>query len=330
MAQLRKDPILGDWVIVSPDRAARPFDHDATSSKPPAEPCPFCRGHESATPDAVLTVSEGRATDEWNVRIIPNRFPAVVSDQSMTGQSAAGYFQKAVADGFHEVIVESPSHHRSMRELSQQQVFRVVRAWRDRLKAISAEKSVAHTMIFKNEGAGAGASLEHVHSQLLATSFVPARIDAELRAGQHHFRQTGRVLWSEVRDQELEAAARLVTVTRQFVVLCPFASRCPGEMCVFPVVASPSFETTTDACLKNFASVLIDCLERLHRVFPQAPFNLVLHTAPPRDDRRAAYLWHLTITPRLTGIAGFELGSGTWINIMTPEDAAARYQDSRS
>lgn len=326
MAQLRKDPILGDWVIVAPDRAARPFDSAITSSVSPSEPCPFCRGHEDATPAAVLTVSESGSSDDWDVRIVPNRFPAVVATSASTELQTDSFFERRSADGYHEVIVESPRHHCSMRELDQSQVFRVARAWRDRLKAVSADESVAHTMLFKNEGSKAGASLEHVHSQLLATSFIPSKIEAELNAAESHSRQTGGLLWDDIVDRELEDDARLVMVNEHFVLLCPFASRCPGEMVLLPRESSPFFETTSDACLKELAMVLAYAFQKLHGTFPEAPFNLAMHSAPPRDSRSSFYRWHLTITPRLTGIAGFELGAGTWINIMTPEDAAASYR----
>jgi galactose-1-phosphate uridylyltransferase len=190
MAELRKDPILGDWVILAPERALRPFDHEIAGVSATRDLCPFCRGNESATPAAVMTVPDGTSPDDWAVRIVPNRYPAVLT--AALGKSTFEFTEQAPATGHHEVIIESPSHDQAMRDLSEDQVVRVVRAWRDRLAAVSREAGIAHTMIFKNEGAAAGASLEHVHSQLLATSFVPVRIEAELEAGQTHFEQTGK------------------------------------------------------------------------------------------------------------------------------------------
>lgn len=330
MAHLRKDPILGDWVIVAPDRATRPFDATTANSVSPSELCPFCRGHEEATPAAVLTLSEGKDPDDWDVRIIPNRFPAVVAATSTTEPQTDSFFEQKSAAGYHEVIVESPQHHRCMRDLDCSQVLRVARAWRDRLKAVSADESVAHTMLFKNEGARAGASLEHVHSQLLATSFIPSRIEAELDAAENHASRTGRLLWDDIVDRELDDDVRLVMANEHFVLLCPFASRSAGEMCLLPRNSSPFFETTSDACLEEFATVLVRSFQLLHYTFPEAPFNLAMHSAPPRDHRSGVYRWHLTMTPRLTGIAGFELGAGSWINIMTPEATAASYRAAAS
>jgi UDPglucose--hexose-1-phosphate uridylyltransferase len=215
-----------------------------------------------------------------------------------------------------------------MRNLSACQIFNVVQAWRDRLSEVSRNKAVAHTMIFKNEGDAAGASLEHVHSQLLATSFVPPKISAELSSGQEHFEKTGNVVWTEMLNHELAEVTRILFEDDDFVLFCPFASQFPGEMHLFPRKPEPAFENASEANLQSFATLLKSAVECLHGVFPEAPFNLGLHTAPPRDDRRKFYHWHLAITPRLTGIAGFEVASGSWINIVSPEDAASRYREA--
>lgn len=324
MAELRKDPITGECVIIAPERATRPFDHQQHGTVA-LDFCPFCKGNEAATPNAVLTVPRDDSLSDWAVRVVPNRYPAL--DSSATRLSTDDYFECSPAVGYHEVIVESSSHDRAMRDLSTGQLVRVLRAWRDRLSVVSADEAIAHTMIFKNEGAAAGASLEHVHSQLLATSFIPPRIEAELAAEQKHFEGTGNNAWAQLLDRELADGSRIVAVTDQFILHCPFASRFSGQMCLSPKATTASgFESTSDAALTPLAGLLKNALQSLNTVFSDAPFNLELHTAPPRDTRRQASHWKLAITPRLTGIAGFEVSSGTWINITTPEDAAARYR----
>ena len=329
MAEFRKDPILGERVIVAPDRATRPVDHEQHETAA-SDVCPFCVGNEGATPDAVLTIpsddSPENSPDDWAVRVIPNRYPAVANSTDAIARS--NYFERTPAVGYHEVIVESPSHEQAMRDLSIAQITRVMRAWRNRLADVSSDESIAHTMIFKNEGAAAGASLEHVHSQLLATSFMPPKIEAELAAGQKHFDQTGNDAWSEMLDRELQDRSRIVVATDEHILHCPFASRLSGQMCLYPEASLPGFESTSNHDLTLLAKLLKTALESLNAVFPEASFNLGLHTAPPRDARRHAYRWHLTITPRLTGIAGFEIGSGSWINVVSPEDAAARFRDA--
>lgn len=326
MAELRKDPITGECVIVAPDRAARPFDREENGAGAPPDVCPFCKDNEAETPGAVLTIPSPDSRDDWAVRVIPNRYPAVGPPAVVTATSEV--FEKTPAVGYHEVIVESPSHEQAMRHLPADQIVRVLRAWRDRLAVVSADKHIVHTMIFKNEGVTAGASLEHVHSQLLATSFVPPRIEAELAAGQIHFEETGINAWAQRLDRELADGSRIVATTAQYVLHCPFASRFSGQMCLCPRASVSGFESTSDAELKPLAELLKNALQSLHDVFPDAPFNLELHTAPPRDVRSSTYHWHLAITPRLTGIAGFEVSSGTWINVTAPEDSAARYRQS--
>lgn len=326
MAELRKDPITGERVIIAPDRAARPFDHEENGAGAPPDVCPFCQGNEAETPGTVLTIPSDDSPDDWSVRVIPNRYPAVVSPAAVTPSS--DFFELTPAVGYHEVIVESPSHDLAMRNLPADQIARVLRAWRDRLTVVSSDEHIAHTMIFKNEGAAAGASLEHVHSQLLATSFIPLRIEAELAAGQKHFEATGNNAWAQLLGRELANESRIVTTTDQYILHCPFASRFSGQICLSPKASVPGFESTSDADLRPLAKLLKSVLQSLNDVFPDAPFNLELHSAPPRDAGRQAYHWHLAITPRLTGIAGFEVSSGTWINVTAPEDAAARYRNA--
>ena len=324
MAELRKDPITGEWVIVAPDRAARPFDHDESGAGVAPAICPFCKGNEAETPNAVLTIASPDSPDDWSVRVIPNRYPAV--DTPATVTPTFEFFEQTTAVGYHEVIVESPSHDQAMRDLPVDQIVRVLRAWRDRLAVVSADENIAHTMIFKNEGSAAGASLEHVHSQLLATSFIPPRIAAELAAGQKHFEESGNNAWAEMLDRELADGSRIVATNDQYILHCPFASRFSGQMVLSPRASMPGFESTSDDDLIAFAELFKRSLQSLNEVFPEAPFNLELHTAPPRDARSSTYHWHLAITPRLTGIAGFEVSTGAWINITTPEDSADRYR----
>ena len=258
MAELRKDPITDEWVIIAPERATRPFDHEENGAGAPPDVCPFCKGNEAETPGAVLTIPSSESPDDWAVRVIPNRYPAVGSSAGATATSEV--FEKTPAVGYHEVIVESPSHEQALRDLPADQIVRVLRAWRDRLAVVGADKHIAHTMIFKIEGAAAGASLEHVHSQLLATSFIPPRIEAELAAGQKHFEVTGNSAWAQLLDQELADGSRIVATSDQYILHCPFASRFSGQMCLSPRASVTGFESTSDAELKPLAEILKSAL----------------------------------------------------------------------
>jgi len=330
MPELRTDPITGRQVIIAPERADRPFEHGSSQPTEMLDRCPFCEGNEDATPEAVLTLRDEDDPDRWRVRIVPNRYPAVGdSTEIARPDSPDDLFQTRPVAGRHEVVIESPDHECRMHELPLKQFDLVVRAWRDRLRAIRNEGHAAYVTLFKNEGAGAGASLEHVHSQILATPFVPPVVEEELAAGARFLAEHGRNAWLEIIDRELAVGSRIIEQSNELVTFCPFASRFPAEMWIVPRRACPDFDSATDDELSSLAIALKDALERLDRSFPLAACNVVVHTAPFQgDDRKAAMQWHIQITPRLTGIAGFEIGAGTWVNIVAPEDAAARLRSS--
>lgn len=324
MPELRTDPITGRRVIIAPERADRPFEHavEATDS---LDRCPFCAGNEDATPAAVLTIRDDDESQRWRVRVVPNRYPAVGEALGDIPAAADDRFDTNPVPGRHEVIIESPDHETCMHRLSTAQFKLVMRAWRQRMQEIREEGAAAHATLFKNDGAAAGASLEHVHSQLLTTPFVPPAVEEELAAGQRFLAAHSRNAWLAVLDSELATADRIIAESDAVVTYCPFASRFPAEMWIVPRRHCPDFDAATDSELASLAVALKDALERLDRTCPGAACNVVVHTAPIfPDERRDAMQWHLQITPRLTGIAGFEIGAGTWVNIVAPEDAAAR------
>lgn len=330
MPELRTDPITGRQVIIAPERAERPFEHRTPQPAETLDRCPFCAGNEAATPEAVLTLWDEDDPNRWRVRIVPNKYPAVgASTEDGRDDSDAGLFDTRPVAGRHEVVIESPDHECRMHQLPLKQFEFVVKAWRDRLRAIRDEGHAAHVTLFKNEGADAGASLEHVHSQILATPFVPPVVQEELAAGVRFLDEHGRNAWLEIIDRELAIGSRIVEQSDALVTFCPFASRFPAEMWIVPRRACPDFDSATNDELESLATALKDALERLDRSFPHAACNVVVHTAPFQvDDRKTAMQWHIQMTPRLTGIAGFEIGAGTWVNIIAPEDAAARLRSS--
>lgn len=324
MPEIRTDPISGRQVIMAPERADRPFEHSASPAVESLDHCPFCAGNEEATPEAVLTLPAAHESPDWRVRIVPNRYPAV-GEKRVPAQTAAAKFETSAAPGRHEVIIESPDHETCMHRLNVSQFELILRAWRQRVNEIRDEESVAHATLFKNDGAAAGASLEHVHSQLLTTPFIPPAVEEQLSAGTRFHAAHSRNAWLETLEWERAVGDRIVSDSDDFVAYCPFASRFPAETWIVPRRHCPDFADSTDTELSALAPLLQDVLERIDGIYPDSACNLVMHTAPfIPDDRRAAMQWHLQITPRLTGIAGFEIGAGSWVNIVAPEDAAAR------
>ncbi len=313
MPELRQDPLTGRTVIVAENRAARPDEF--ASGQPDPNSCPFCPGHEQETPPATAVYPANADPADWKVRVVPNKYPAVE-------QNASGDRGEA-ATGVHEVIIESPSHVESLAQVTGEEAWLTFIAYRDRLLAMSEDPQLAYGLVFKNARADGGASLEHTHSQLIATAVVPTDIQLELaKAGEH------RMLHSSCAFCDLiggEAdGERFVTETENMIVFCPFQSRFPYEMWVMPKNHQESFETTSDSVLGELASLMQQLVSMLEQEFDSPAYNFWIRTAPfglsPHDD----YHWRIELTPRMTRLAGFELGTGCFINPVSPEQAAKR------
>mgnify|MGYP003576083482 FL=1 len=328
MSELRKDPLIDRWVIIATERSKRPHADRIAKDSDRDEPCPFCAGREGETPPEVLAYRDPSApanSPGWRVRVVPNKYPALagVGDISLPSDSA---YVSLSGVGAHEVIIESPKHCLSMAELSEGQVEEVLRAYRQRLIVLQKDERWKSILIYKNEGSAAGATLEHVHSQLLALPIVPREIDQEWRALVSHHDATNGCLYCEMLDTERADGRRLLFETAAFIGFCPFASRFPFEICLVPKEHSPAFETMANDELRELAFMLRQLLQRLARIV-DAPLNYVIHSAPLRERRRERYHWHLEILPRITKIAGFELASGYYINTVAPEDAARQLRE---
>ena len=338
MPELRKDSISGEWVIIAPERYSRPAGQVSSQLSDDAnDDCPFCRGHEDETPVAALTINrDGECVageSDWLVRIVANAFPAVRPPGTSAEPSAelfggSDFFQAAPGVGVHEVIVESPDHVCSMTQHDVPQFERIVTAWQTRLGQLAERDELRYVTLFRNSGSTAGGSVAHAHSQLLATTFVPPRIETELQAAIASRQNTGRSPWATMVEQELAAGCRIISESNHFTVFCPFASRFASEIWIVPRRPEPDFSAATPEELADLAVVLRNTLCRLDAAFDRPAFNLTVHTAPLREPGREAFHWHVEITPRLSGIAGFEISSGTWINVVAPEEAAARLRDA--
>ena len=325
MPEYRQDRLTRRWVIIGGDRASRPNEFVEASVRQSSLPCPFCAGNEQETPEAVATYpANGKGS--WSVRVVPNKFPAVSSDvvPCPTCQPLSQQVAPAAVPGFgrHEVIIESPRHVASLSELTPQEAEAVFRVYRDRLAQLKAERRYRYVQIFKNVGPAAGASLEHVHSQLVALPGVPEVVQQELLVSAEHFHSHRTSLLGEVVAEELTAAERVVAETPSFVAYCPYASRVPYEVCIAPRYHQPRFEDARPGEIGELSRLMHDLIGRIERAVGQSAYNYFLHTEPfdtPADDH---YHWHIEILPRLTKLAGFEWGTGCYINPLLPEAAA--------
>jgi len=322
--ELRKDPVLGRWVIISCERGQRPNPFRRYSTAVPGDdPCPFCPGRESMTPKEVLLYQggEGAAGAPWNVRVVPNLYPAL-RIEGTHDKRGEGLYDMMRGIGAHEVVIETPRHDEDPASFSREQMVEVVNAYRERMIDLLRDTRFQYVLVFKNHGPAAGASLQHAHSQIIALPVTPARIEMELTGTGRYFDYRGRCIYCDIIQQELADTRRLVAQNADFVAFAPFASRFPFEVAILPRRHEPFFQTLTPGLTSAFSEILIDVLRRYKLALTDPPFNYVIHTAPPGYPSPDRYHWQVEVLPKLTEVAGFEWGSGFFINPMPPEEAA--------
>lgn len=305
MSGLRHDPLHDTWVIIAPERSRRPSDQHLQSVARPGTLCPFCPGHEDQTPPEVLATGRGPqdAPDRppWRVRAFPNRYPAV------TGPG-----------GRHEVVVFSPDHARDLDQLPVAQIAEILTVIQRRIVTLSEDPRTEAIIVFQNAGAGAGASLAHPHGQILATPVVPSILRTEVAACAAWRRQQGGCLLC---DQATAAAGEglLIAANDHAQLWTPSGSRFAYEMLLAPRRHQAGIEGAAAAELESVAALLSVACRALQTVGERVAYNLVLHIAPRSVED---FHWHLELLPRLAPLAGFETGTGFFINPVRPEDAA--------
>lgn len=325
MPELRKDPIVGRWVIISTERSKRPSDFPHGKQDRKGGPCVFCPGMENLTPPEVLSYRDGATVPNsagWRVRAVPNKFPALRIEGPM-GRRGEGLYDLMNGVGAHEVIVETTEHDRGLADLEPHQIEEVLWAYRDRVLDLSKDERLRYLLVFKNHGAEAGASLEHPHSQLIALPIVPLSVQQELTGARDYYALKERCIFCDVVNQESHDRRRIIFENDAFIVASPFAPRFPFELWVLPRNHGSHFEHAGSQEYQALSHALRAALTALKLALNDPPFNYIIHSAPLREAPSKHYHWHLEITPALTKVAGFEVGTGFYINSMPPEDAAA-------
>ena len=342
MPELRKDPLIGRWVIIATERAKRPVDFVASHDDPlPQSECPFCEGKEHDTPKEIFALrSNGTGANGlgWNVRVIPSIKP-VLRIEGELNRRAKGMYDVMDGIGAHEVIVESPQHIINSADLSLEQWHAVLQTSVTRIADLERDPRFRYALWFKNYGEVAGAGrIQHARSQLIATPVTPKRVKEELTGARRYFEDKERCVVCDLLSQERDAKVRIVMESDHVIALCPFASRFPFELWIFPKRHSCDFATMQATELKDLAGVFKQVLTRLKAVLDDPPYNYLLHTAPFRRARGKAgywktieddFHWHIELIPRLTRVAGFEWGSGFYINPTPPEEAAKYLREAR-
>ncbi|MGI6554211.1 MAG: galactose-1-phosphate uridylyltransferase [Bacillota bacterium] len=324
MPELRQDPLTDTWVIIASERSKRPSDFASKKEgKKDSGSCPFCLGNEHMTPPEILAYRErGQSnTDGWSLRVIPNKF-AALQNEGQADKDTIGLYEKMHGVGAHEVIVETPDHNRPLGEESEEHIFGILKAWQSRYLDLKKDPRIQYTQLFKNHGAVAGASLSHPHSQLIATPLVPKNVIEEMEGIERFYKKEGKCFFCESVEFEKKERARIVAENNAFIAFCPYAARFPFETWIVPQKHSEYFEESSDEELRALAAILKRTISSLSQALEDPPYNLVVHSAPYRMNEGQRYHWHIEILPRLTIVAGFEWGTGFYINPTPPESAA--------
>lgn len=326
MSELRRDPIVGRWVIISTERAGRPRDFIEcdTAGLSPTDICPFCPGQERLTPHEVLAYrpQPGEPNSPgWTVRVVPNKFPALRVEGEII-REGIGLFDRMSGIGAHEVIIETPDHKEALADMPPKRIEDVLWAYRDRIVDLKRDMRFRYILVFKNHGPAAGATLEHEHSQLIALPVIPTSVAAEVDGCRAHYRQKERCIYCDIVRQELSEGARIVIDNPQFVTITPFAPRFPFEMWILPKRHEAHFEESQRTQFELLARILSESLRRMDRALAHPAYNFMLHTSPLRERTADLYHWHIEIIPKLTQVAGFEWGTGFYINPVMPEESA--------
>ncbi len=324
MPELRKDPITGRWVIIATDRAKRPSDF-IRQPVPPAQNgvCPFDSGNEHKTPPEVLAYRNGGGRDQpgWRVRVVPNKFPVLGIEGDLSRQGE-GMYDKMSGIGANEVIIETPDHAATLGDMPEQQIAEVLKAFQDRVSDLKRDRRFRYIILFRNYGEAAGASLEHPHSQLIALPVIPKVVKEEVDASREFYEAKERCIFCDIIHEESSAGTRLISETDRFTVLAPYAPRFPFETWILPKQHASHYEDSAPALLDNLAWVLRSTIRKIDKVLERPAYNFIVHSSPVQEPALPYYHWHIEIMPKLTKVAGFEWGTGFYINPTPPEESA--------
>ena len=327
MAELRRDPIIGRWVIIDTENPKKPEDFpiephyygDATN-------CPFCYGNEYMTPpeiQAFRSEKTGPNTAGWQVRVVPNKFPALQIEGELD-KRGDGIFDISNGIGAHEVIIETPYHTKDIVDLEYGEIEKILEMYCLRSRDLEKDKRFKYIMIFKNYGSAAGATIDHNHTQLIALPMIPKNVLEELNGASAYYNFKERCIFCDIIRQEIEEKERIIAQNKSFISFCPFVPRFPFEMWIMPKAHTFSYCDITPDEIRELAKILKEVLMRMKVILNDPPYNFIIHTSPIDGEERPGYHWHMEIMPRVSRIAGFEWGTGFYL-VPTPPDMAMKY-----
>ncbi len=323
MSEFRQNMASKEWVIVAPLRGKRPSDFIKIIAKreplpPHKADCPFCRGNETQTPQAVYIKPE---SGDWRLRVVPNKFAALQPDTAAV-RTHVGAFMSANGYGVTEVVIETPEHNKTIVTMELSEVSAILTAYRERFDQISQNKNINLITIFRNYGPLAGTSLEHPHSQIIATPLVPPHIRNQIEKSILYHDETGRCVYCDILAEELLQKDRIVLENDSFVAFCPWSARTPFETRIYPKRHAASFLSITEKEIGDLAWILRAMLAKIYNTLQNPDYNYVLHCAPVDELHTRCLHWYFILIPKIGTPAGFEIGSGIYINTVPPEDSA--------
>jgi len=325
MPHLRRDPVTGTWVIISPERQKRPLflqRINGTDTITPTD-CPFCPGNEAMTPLELLAVRRNGGSANgpgWDLRVVPNKYPALRVEGEIS-RSGEGIYDRMTGVGAHEVFIDTPDHGKTVLDLSNEEWEQLFLAAQSRFLDLKKDIRLQTILFFKNSGAAAGATLAHSHSQLLAMPVTPPRLAAKLAGALTHHQQKQRCIYCDILQFEKREKNRVLIENSAYIAFAPYASRFPFELTVFPQAHRESFEHGTAAEIHLLADTMHSLLQRIGKALGPVDLHFILHNAPFQAEPFPHFHWHIECWPVLGRIGGFEWGSGVAINPISPEEA---------
>lgn len=329
MAELRRDPIVGRWVIVDTDHPNKPEDYEHEQYIPKGGVCPFCYGSESMTPpeiDSIRDLHTQPNTPGWQVRVVPNKFPALQIEGELD-RRGIGMYDASNGIGAHEVLIETPYHSKDIPDLLNEEVEKIIIMSLRRITDLERDRRFKYIMLFRNYGAAAGASLEHPHTQIIALPMVPKNVMEEIKGAEDYFNYRERCIFCDIIRQESQEKERIICENKYFISFFPFVSRFPFEIWIMPKKHHGHFCRIEQDEIPLFASILKDTITKIKKLFVNLSYNYIIHTSPVNGDGNESYHWHVELMPKLTRVAGFEWGTGFYL-VPTPPELASQYLKS--
>jgi len=330
MPELRQNPATKEWVIFAPERKRRPEDFrekfNLITQPSYKSECPFCLGNEHLTSEDLLYY-QSKQKGQWEIRVVPNKYPALIPKGNFTRKNLSDFYRKMEnALGSHEIIIETPIHNTILGLISDEHMKHILQLYKERYLSL-CKAGYKLVTIFRNYGEAAGTSLEHPHSQIIATPIVPNSIRYPIEEAMRYYDDNGGCVYCDMINQELVAQERIVLQGRKFIVFEPFAARLPYETWIMPVSHAASFGSINSEEIDELAQFLNRILKIFYEKLNNPAYNYVIQSVPCNSEKNLFFHWSLVILPRLTKFAGFELGSGMKINHIFPEKCASILRD---